>query len=66
MVQKVIDVVGVSKASFAGATQNAVKEAGKTVRGLKWGRASEFEVAIDGGKITEYRATVRLYFDVEK
>jgi len=65
MVQKVIDVVGVSKTSFASAAQNAVKEAGKTVRGLKWGRASELEVAIEGGKITEYRATLRLYFDVE-
>ena len=64
--QKVIDVVGVSKRSFADATQNAVKEAARTVRGLKWGRASEFEVAVDGGKIAEYRATVRLYFDVEK
>ena len=66
MVQKVIDVVGVSGASFAAAARNAVQEAGKTVRGMKWGRASEFEVSIDRGKITEYRATVRIYFDIER
>ena len=66
MVQKVIDVVGVSKTSFASAAQNAVKEASKTVRGMKWGRVSEFEAALDGAKVTEYRATVRIYFDLER
>ena len=66
MVQKVIDVVGVSKTSFASAAQNAVKESAKTIRGMKWGRVSEFEVSLDGAKVTEYRATVRIYFDLER
>src|SRR5437867_2103062 len=66
MVQKVIDVVGVSGTSFAAAAKNAVQEAGKTVRGMKWGRVSEFEVSLDNGKVTEYRATVRIYFDLEQ
>jgi len=35
MVQKVIDVVGVSPVSFAKAAQNAVAEAAKTVRGMR-------------------------------
>jgi len=35
MTQKVIDVVGVSKESFAKAAEVAVKEAAKTVRGIK-------------------------------
>ena len=35
MAQKVIDVVGTSKESFAKAAENAVAEAAKTVRGLK-------------------------------
>ena len=65
MVQKVIDVVGVSPRSFAAAAQNAVKEAAKTVRGMKWGRVTEFEVALDGAKVKEYRTTVRIYFDIE-
>ena len=66
MAQKVTDVVGVSKRSFAEAAENAVSEAGKTLRGLKWGRVSEFEMALDGRKVKEYRATVRLYFDIER
>ncbi len=66
MAQKVTDVVGVSKRSFAEAAENAVAEAGKTLRGLRWGRVSELEMALDGRKVKEYRATVRLYFDIER
>ncbi|MFB3815517.1 MAG: dodecin family protein [Terriglobales bacterium] len=66
MPQKVIDVVGLSKESFAKATQNAVEEAAKTIHDLKWARVSEFEVQIEGNKIVQYRATARIYFDVKK
>ena len=66
MVQKVSEIVGVSTQSFAKAAQNAVAEAGKTVRGMKWARISEFEMELDGSKVKSYRATVRIYFDVER
>jgi dodecin len=65
MAQKVIDVVGVSKESFAKAADNAVAEAARTVRGLKWARIAEMEMKLDGKKIAEYRATARIYFDLE-
>jgi flavin-binding protein dodecin len=65
MAQKVIDVVGISKDSFAKAAENAVAEAAKTVHDLKWARVSEFEMELDGKKITSYRATTRIYFDVK-
>jgi flavin-binding protein dodecin len=66
MAQKVIDVVGISNQSFAKAAENAVNEAAKTVRGLKWARVTELEMALEGKKITEYRATTRIYFDIER
>ncbi len=66
MVQKIIDVVGVSSESFAKAAQNAVAEAAKTVRGLRWARVGEFELELDGAKIKSYRASVRIYFDIER
>lgn len=66
MAQKVTEVVGVSKESFARAAENAVAEAAKTVRGLKWARVTELEMALDGKKIAQYRATARLYFDIER
>ena len=65
MAQKVIDVVGISTESFAKAAENAVAEAAKTVRGMKWARVAELEVELDGTKITEYRTTTKIYFDIE-
>jgi flavin-binding protein dodecin len=66
MAQKVIDIVGSSSESFAKAAANAVKEAAKTVRGMKWARVAEFEMELEGEKIVQYRATAKIYFDVEK
>jgi dodecin len=65
MIQKVIEVVGISSESFARAAANAVAEAAKTIHGMKWARVAEFEMHIDDKRITEYRATTRIYFDVE-
>ncbi len=65
MAQKVIEVVGIAKESFARAAENAVAEAAKTIHGMKWARVGELEMQIEGKKITEYRATTRIYFDVE-
>lgn len=65
MVQKVTEVVGMSSKSFADAAKNAVTVAAKTVRGMRWARVSEFEMDLDGKSVRSYRATVRIYFDVE-
>ena len=65
MAQKVIEVVGISKESFAKAAENAVAEAAKTIHGLKWARVAEFERELDGKKIAQFRATTRIYFNVE-
>jgi len=66
MIQKVIDVVGTSKQSFAKAAENAVAEAAKTVRGMKWARVSELEMELDGKKVLQYRVTARIYFDIDR
>jgi dodecin len=66
MTQKVIEVVGTSKDSFAKAAQAAVAEAAKTVRGIKWAHVDSLDMELDGAKVVRYRATTRIYFDVEK
>jgi flavin-binding protein dodecin len=66
MAQKVIEIIGISKESFAKAAENAVAEAARTVRGLKWARIAELEMELEDKKITEYRATTKIYFDVEQ
>ena len=65
MTQKVIDVVGTSNQSFAKAAEAAVAEAAKTVRGIKWAHVDSFDMLLDGNKVLQYRATARIYFDVE-
>ncbi|MFZ0699725.1 MAG: dodecin family protein [Thermoplasmata archaeon] len=59
------EVVGVSKESFANAVENAVGTTAKSVRNLKWFRATEFEGRIEGQKVVEFHATVRIYFDYD-
>jgi flavin-binding protein dodecin len=66
MPQKVVEIVGISKESFAKAAENAVAEAAKTLHGLKWARVGELEMELDGKTITQYRATTRIYFNIER
>ena len=65
MTQKVIEVIGTSKQSFAKAAESAVKEAAKTVRGIKWAHVDSLDMLLDGAKVEQYRATTKIYFDVE-
>ena len=65
MAQKVIDIVGTSKDSFAKAAANAVEEAAKTVRAIKWAHIESLDMLLDGAKVVQYRATTKIYFDVE-
>lgn len=65
MTQKVIEVVGTSKDSFAKAAAKAVAEAAKTVRGIKWAHVDSFDMQVEGGKVVMYRAATKIYFDLE-
>lgn len=65
MTQKVIEVVGTSPESFAKAAASAVAEAAKTVRGIKWARVESLDMLLDGAEVLQYRATTKIYFDVE-
>jgi dodecin len=65
MVQKVTEVVGTSTEGFARAAENAVNTAAKTVRNLRWFRVTELEGRIQDQKVSEYHATLKIYFDLE-
>ncbi len=65
MTQKIIDVVGTSAESFAKAAEQAVEEAAKTVRGIKWAHVDSLDMQLDGAKVLQYRATTKIYFDVK-
>ncbi|MCI4368500.1 MAG: dodecin family protein [Thermoplasmata archaeon] len=65
MVQKVSEVVGVSKESFAKAAENAVATAAKTVRNIRWFRVTEMEGSVKDQKVHEFHTTVKIYFDLD-
>jgi flavin-binding protein dodecin len=65
MTQKVIEIIGTSRESFARAAEAAVAEAARTVRGIKWAHVESLDMQIEGGKVTHYRAATKIYFDVE-
>jgi flavin-binding protein dodecin len=62
---KIIELVGVSKKGLQDAVENAVKEASKTVRNLKGVDILSWTATIEGDKIVEYRANVKISFVVE-
>jgi flavin-binding protein dodecin len=66
LVWKVIEVVGESKESFADAVRNAVGEAGRTVKEMQWFEATSFRGSIQGGRISQFQAVVKIGFKVER
>jgi flavin-binding protein dodecin len=59
---KLIELVGVSNESYADATQNAVKRASTTIRGLGWFQVTELRGLIQEGEISEYQVTLIVGF----
>lgn len=66
MVEKVLEIVGISNESFAKAAEDAVNETAKTVRNIRWATVKELDCKVEGGKITEFHTLLRIYFDVER
>ena len=65
MVYKYIDIVGTSEVGTDDALKNAILEASKTVKNIKWAELGRVTVRIDEGKI-EYQAEVRIGFKIER
>ena len=64
-VYKVIELVGSSPNSWEEAAKNAVEVAGKHLRGLRIAEVSETDMKIEDGKVTAYRAKVKVSFKYE-
>ena len=61
-VARVTRVIASSKNSFQDATDDAVKRASKTLRGLTGGEVTAQKVKIEKGKIVEYRVEMDITF----
>lgn len=64
-VYKVIELVGTSEKSWEDAARNAVETAGKSLKDLRIAEVGELDMRVEGGKVTAFRAKVRLSFKYE-
>jgi len=65
-IAKVITIIGSSPESFAKATDAAVQEAAKTVRGITGADVVSMSAVVEGERISQYRTTVNIAFGVER
>lgn len=61
-VAKVTEIIASSTKSFDDAVEQGVKRADKTLKDVKGAWVSDQKVVVDGGKIVEYRVTMRVSF----
>lgn len=61
-----IELEGVSTESWGEAARQALKEAGKTIRGINRLEVLSTSTRVQDARIVEYRTEVRLYFTVEQ
>ena len=66
VVVKVIELVGSSDKSWQDAVDSAIKRSAKTIRNIQGVDVLGWTGKIEGEKITEYRANVRVSFLVEE
>ena len=64
-VYKIIELVGTSTESWEKAASVAVERAAKSLRELRIAEVVELDMVIDDGKITAYRAKVKVSFKYE-
>lgn len=61
-VYKIITLVGTSNESWEKAATNAVETAAKTLKDLRIAEIEELDMQIENGKVSNYRAKVRVSF----
>ena len=66
MVYKYIDIVGTSPESIAKAMEDAVVEAAKPVKNIRWAELGRVTLRIEDQKIEEYQAEVKIGFEVQR
>jgi len=64
-VAKVIEIISGSKASFEDAIKQGIERASDTVNGVASAWVKDQNVFVDGGKIVEYRVTMKITFIVK-
>jgi dodecin len=64
-VYRVTELIGTSATSWEDAAKQAVETASKTLRDLRVAEVAELDLVLEGGKVSAYRAKVKLSFKYE-
>jgi flavin-binding protein dodecin len=63
---KVVELIGTSTKSFEDAVRGALKDAAATTRGITGAQVEGFSVKCSEGRITEYKASLKVVFGIER
>jgi hypothetical protein len=61
-IYKVIELIGTSPNSWEEAAKNAVDTAGKSLKNLRIAEVVEFDMKVEEGKVSAFRARVKVSF----
>ena len=65
-IYKVIELIGTSPNSWEEAAKNAVETAAKSLKNLRIAEVVEFDMKVEEGKVSAYRARVKVSFKYQE
>ena len=65
-IYKVIELIGTSPNSWEEAAKNAIETAAKSLKDLRIAEVIEFDMKVEEGKVTAYRARVKVSFKYQE
>lgn len=63
---KVVELIGTSTKSFEDAVRVALRDAAASTRGITGAQVEGMSVKCDEGRITEYKASLKVVFGIER
>ena len=61
-VAKVTEIIASSPKSFDDAVVNGIRRANKTIKNIRGAWIAQQKIKVEGGKVTEFRVTMRVTF----
>ncbi len=65
-IYKVIELIGTSPNSWEEAAKNAVERAAKSLKNLRIAEVVEFDMKVEEGKVSAFRARVKVSFKYQE
>ena len=63
---KIVEIVGSSPESVEKAIENAIADAARTVRNIRWFEVTETRGHVEGGRVAHYQVGLKIGFTLEE